>query len=138
MGHRADDGAEEHDPYERDRLERFRDAAIEAELATGAREETVEQARAHIVVRLARVTVGFVVLLAGLAMIVLPGPGWLVVLAGLVILSNDFVWAERTIAIVRRRIPADAEGRIPTTTWVMMGVAGGGGLALSVWWTMLR
>jgi hypothetical protein len=55
-----------------------------------------------------------------------------------VILSRDFVWAERTIAIVRNRIPADADGRIPTRTWVFMGAAAAIGVGASVWWTLLR
>jgi uncharacterized protein (TIGR02611 family) len=129
-----DHRSHEHEP----RFEALREAALEAELRTGGREETVEQARAHIAVRLARISIGFVVLLAGVAMLVLPGPGWLVVLAGLVILSNDFVWAERTVSIVRRRIPSGSDGRIPARTWIVMGAVGAGGIALSVWWTALR
>ncbi|CAN5374946.1 hypothetical protein BH24ACT7_BH24ACT7_04330 [soil metagenome] len=39
--------------------------------------------------------VGVPVLLLGIALIPLPGPGTLVVLAGLAILSLEFAWAER-------------------------------------------
>jgi uncharacterized protein (TIGR02611 family) len=39
--------------------------------------------------------VGGVVLLAGIAMIVLPGPAFLVIPAGLAILATEFEWAER-------------------------------------------
>jgi uncharacterized protein (TIGR02611 family) len=133
-----DDGRAPHDPEHEHRFEALREAAIEAELRTGPSDETVEQARAHIVVRLARISVGFLVLLGGIAMLVLPGPGWLVVFAGLVILSNDFVWAERTVSIVRRRIPSDSDGRVPARTWIVMAVLAAAGVALSVWWTVLR
>ena len=34
---------------------------------------------------------------AGLAMMVLPGPGIIVSIAGLVVLSTEFVWAERVL-----------------------------------------
>ena len=39
--------------------------------------------------------VGFTVVLLGVALIVTPFPGWLVILLGLSILSAEFVWARR-------------------------------------------
>jgi uncharacterized protein (TIGR02611 family) len=47
--------------------------------------------------RLAVLVVGCTVLAAGLAMLVLPGPGVLVVVAGLAILATEFAWAERAM-----------------------------------------
>ena len=47
--------------------------------------------------RLIVLVVGVSVLGAGLAMLVLPGPGILVVVAGLAILATEFAWAERTL-----------------------------------------
>ena len=49
------------------------------------------------IVRAAVALAGFVVVLAGLAMIPLPGPGLLVVAAGLAILALEFAWAERLL-----------------------------------------
>jgi uncharacterized protein (TIGR02611 family) len=49
------------------------------------------------VVRAAAVLAGFVVVLAGLAMIPLPGPGLLVTAGGLAILALEFAWAERLL-----------------------------------------
>ena len=43
--------------------------------------------------RLIVLVVGITVVAAGLAMFVLPGPGILVLLAGLAILATEFVWA---------------------------------------------
>jgi uncharacterized protein (TIGR02611 family) len=40
---------------------------------------------------------GFTVLLAGLALLVLPGPGLLVIAVGLTILALEFAWAERML-----------------------------------------
>jgi len=45
---------------------------------------------------------GFTVLLIGVAMIVTPGPGWLVILLGLSILSAEFVWARRLTTRLKR------------------------------------
>jgi hypothetical protein len=48
------------------------------------------------------VTTGGILLVAGIALLVLPGPGMLLVLAGLVVLSNSFPRLERHVEPVRR------------------------------------
>jgi uncharacterized protein (TIGR02611 family) len=53
--------------------------------------------------RIAVTIVGFAVLLAGVAMLVLPGPGIAVIIAGLAILATEYVWAERMLAEAKRR-----------------------------------
>ena len=52
---------------------------------------------------LAITVVGFSVLAAGIAMMVLPGPGLLVIMVGLAILAREFVWAERLLIKARQR-----------------------------------
>jgi uncharacterized protein (TIGR02611 family) len=42
-------------------------------------------------------TVGSVVLLAGVVMMVMPGPGMLAIVVGLAILATEFVWAQRAL-----------------------------------------
>ncbi|MFG0275113.1 MAG: PGPGW domain-containing protein [Phycisphaerales bacterium] len=61
------------------------DAQTQAE-HTGA--AVLRQAR-----RLVVLVIGLTVILAGVAMLVLPGPGWVAIFAGLGILSAEFVWA---------------------------------------------
>lgn len=39
--------------------------------------------------------VGILLVVIGLLMVPLPGPGWLVVFAGLALLATEFVWARR-------------------------------------------
>ena len=46
---------------------------------------------------------GFAVLLAGLAMLVLPGPGIVVIIAGLAILATEYVWAQRLLKIAKEK-----------------------------------
>lgn len=53
--------------------------------------------------RIAVGVVGGLVLAAGVAMIPYPGPGWLVVFAGLAILGSEFTWARRLLDAARRR-----------------------------------
>ena len=47
--------------------------------------------------RIARIVAGFALLLAGAAMILLPGPGWVTIALGLALLAPDFPWARRSL-----------------------------------------
>jgi uncharacterized protein (TIGR02611 family) len=47
--------------------------------------------------RVAVLVIGLALVAGGLAMLVLPGPGLLVVIAGLAVLATEFVWAERML-----------------------------------------
>ena len=53
--------------------------------------------------RLIVFVIGSIVLIAGLLMLVLPGPGILVIIVGLAILATEFVWAERLLIRARER-----------------------------------
>ena len=46
-------------------------------------------------------TVGFTVLFIGIAMIVLPGPAFIVIPAGIGILATEFVWARSLLKEVK-------------------------------------
>ena len=41
--------------------------------------------------------IGFTVLLVGVAMIILPGPAFIIIPLGLAILATEFVWAQRLL-----------------------------------------
>lgn len=103
-----------------DRRARLREAAIQAEMATGHQEATAEEARRNVFLRVGTIVVGFVVLLGGLAMIVLPGPGVLGILAGLGILSRELPWAERMMESVMKRTKLDELGDQPKWVQALM------------------
>ncbi len=46
---------------------------------------------------------GFAVLLAGAALLVLPGPGWLLIFVGLGILATEYMWARRLLDTAKRK-----------------------------------
>jgi uncharacterized protein (TIGR02611 family) len=53
--------------------------------------------------RVAIIAAGGALLLGGIAMLVLPGPGLLVIIAGLAVLAREFVWAERALERAKAR-----------------------------------
>lgn len=71
--------------------------------------------------RMAVSVAGFTVVIVGLVLVPLPGPGWLIVFAGLAILATEYVWAQRLLQfakdkvgqakdVVLRKKPAAASG----------------------------
>jgi len=56
--------------------------------------------------------VGFTVLLIGLALIVLPGPAFVVLPIGLAILASEFAWARLLLRRVRNKLKKN--GKKPT------------------------
>jgi uncharacterized protein (TIGR02611 family) len=53
--------------------------------------------------RLAKIITGFTLIIAGLFMIVLPGPGILTILGGLTLIAQEYVWARRLSDWVKDR-----------------------------------
>jgi hypothetical protein len=118
------------------RVEQIVSDLIEIELETGQREESVEEAERHLVVRVVRVVAGVVVLLLGLAMLGLPGPGVLVIALGLGLLAHDVPFARNLLDKVRDRLPQDEDGKLPRSTIIVMVVVGVGAVALSIGFTV--
>lgn len=121
----------------RERFGVLREAAIEAEYATGRHEETEAKAKRNVILRLATIVLGFVVLLGGLAMMILPGPGILGIIAGLGILSRELVWAERMLEYAKEKARVDELKEQPK--WVQVGawVITISAIAASLWYVML-
>ena len=141
--HGSDHHGSDHHEGILDRLDDFKhrveEAAIEAEFETGEREETVEEAKAHALVRVGRMSLGFLVVIVGIAALPLPGPGWLIIAGGLTILSKDVAWAERLLRYIRKRVPGIPEdGKIPRSSMATMAVVTLAAISASLWWTFSR
>lgn len=52
--------------------------------------------------RLGILLVGTGIIVLGILLIPLPGPGWAVVIAGLAVLATEFTWAERLLEFTKR------------------------------------
>jgi uncharacterized protein (TIGR02611 family) len=70
--------------------------------------------------------IGFAIIVTGLALIPLPGPGWLIVFAGLAVLSTEFAWAERLLRFARNKVHGWTEWvlRQPLAVRGLIGLAG--------------
>ena len=80
---------------------------------------------------------GFAVLGAGLAMLVLPGPGVVVILLGLALLATEFAWAERALdrtanraAAATSRVTASRSGTMLLGASAVSMIVGGGTAAV--------
>jgi uncharacterized protein (TIGR02611 family) len=82
---------------------------------------------------------GFTVVLIGIAMLVLPGPGLLVIAAGLGMLALEFAWAERVLERTLERMSQTGTrvrrlSRLEKAVSVAAALAGLGALiALALW-----
>jgi Putative transmembrane protein (PGPGW) len=89
------------------------------------------------VLRKAAVTVvGWLLLILGAAALVLPGPGLLLMLCGLVVLSRDYAWAARRTSPVRRRAMQAASAGVETYPRIAFSVLSALLLIAvgAVWW----
>lgn len=69
-------------------------------------------------------TLGWVLLVAGVAAIFLPGPGLLGIFAGLALLSQQYDWAERRVEPVRLRALRGAAEGVETWPRIVASVLG--------------
>jgi uncharacterized protein (TIGR02611 family) len=53
--------------------------------------------------RIVITVIGVLVLLAGLVLLVLPGPGWVLIFVGLSILGSEYVWAQRLLRVAKEQ-----------------------------------
>ena len=89
--------------------------------------------------RLGVVVLGVTLLLVGIALLVLPGPGLLLVLAGLITLASEFPKLERYVDPVRDRAMKAAEDSVASPLRIAVSVAAGLALvAAGVVWGLVR
>jgi uncharacterized protein (TIGR02611 family) len=67
--------------------------------------------------------VGALIVAVGLAAIPLPGPGWLIVFAGLFVLATEFLWAERLLEFTKRHVQRWTEWAAGQPIWVRLLLA---------------
>lgn len=77
---------------------------------TGVRARFREFWRRHraldLTYRIGVLVLGLAVIAVGVALVPLPGPGWLIVFAGLAVLASEFAWADRLLRFARSKVSA--------------------------------
>jgi hypothetical protein len=74
--------------------------------------------------RLALETVGWLLVVGGLAALVLPGPGLLMLFGGLAVLSQQYEWAERRLDPIKYRALKGAAESVETWPRIVMSTTG--------------
>jgi hypothetical protein len=67
---------------------------------------------------------GWVLVVAGIAALVLPGPGLLMLFGGLALLSQQYDWAERRLAPIKYRALKGAAESVDTWPRIVMSLTG--------------
>lgn len=104
------------------------------------RERKERHKQRHFAVRIGFGLVGVLVVLAGIALLVLPGPGWLVIAIGLGILALEFDPIERLLEKVLERLEDAGERAQKAKPWqkaigiaAAVAVAAGSIAAVLLW-----
>ncbi|MET8825376.1 TIGR02611 family protein [Streptomyces sp. NPDC004610] len=85
--------------------------AAKGERALGSRAPEFIKARRmlHVSWQVGVFVVGLAVVAAGAAMLVLPGPGWVVIFGGMAIWATEFVWAQLVLRWTKRKVTEAAQ-----------------------------
>jgi uncharacterized protein (TIGR02611 family) len=67
--------------------------------------------------------VGGLVVAVGLITIPLPGPGWLIVIAGLFVLATEFLWAERLLEFTKKHVKRWTDWVADRPVWLRVLIA---------------
>jgi len=75
--------------------------------------------------RVAFEALGWILVVAGIAALVLPGPGLLMIFAGMAILSQQYEWAEKRLEPVKQRALKAAEESVETWPRIVLSLLSG-------------
>ena len=86
-------------------------AAEQQEQALGSRAPAFIKARRvlHLSWQVGIFVVGLAVVVAGIIMLPLPGPGWVVIFGGMAIWATEFVWAQLVLRWTKRKVTEAAQ-----------------------------
>jgi len=94
----------------------------------------------HIMWRAGVLVVGLGLVGAGIAMLVLPGPGWGAIIVGLVVLASEYAWARRLLDPVKRWAGRAAQmaldPRVRRRNLILAAIAGAIVLAFVGWYVV--
>ncbi|MGA8846008.1 MAG: PGPGW domain-containing protein [Nocardioides sp.] len=90
-----------------------------------------------VVKRVGLEVVGWTLLVAGIAALILPGPGLLMIFAALAVLSQQYEWADRRLAPIKYRALKGAAESVENTPRILASLVGTLGLfAAGALWSL--
>jgi uncharacterized protein (TIGR02611 family) len=106
--------------------------------ATGLRERVRSMPGGAMVWRVGVTLVGVAIIAAGILLLPLPGPGWLIIFGGLGVLATEYEWAARLLRRARRFVGRWSRWTADQGLWVRIAVGLAGLLFLAAaiigWW----
>lgn len=92
----------------------------------------------RLVLRISLTVVGFAIIGLGVALIPLPGPGWVIVIAGMAVLALEYSWAHRLMTFTKRQVAAWLHwvGRQALWLRALIGLAGFVFISAVVWFSL--
>ena len=93
--------------------------------------------------RLAISLAGVAVIAVGIVLLPLPGPGWLIIFAGLGLLATEYAWAARLLKWLRYQFVRWARWMSQQPLWIqslgtVFGLSLLAAIALAAWWFVRR
>ncbi len=73
--------------------------------------------------RIGVTAISVVIIAGGVVLLPLPGPGWLIIFAGLGLLATEYTWAARLLAWVRDKVRDWTQWLRQRPTWVRALIA---------------
>jgi uncharacterized protein (TIGR02611 family) len=82
---------------------------------------------------------GLLVIVVGVILLPLPGPGWLIIFLGLAIWGTEFAWAKRLLGFARAQVERWTQWLLGQPRWVQVGYGALGllflgGVLFGSWW----
>jgi uncharacterized protein (TIGR02611 family) len=75
---------------------------------------------------------GFIVIVVGIVLLVVPGPGWVTIFLGLGIWATEFSWARNLLKFARRQVGAWTRWVRRQPRWVSIGIGAAGLIVVGV------
>jgi uncharacterized protein (TIGR02611 family) len=88
------------------------ESKVERPLGSRAPEFVKSRRALHLSWQVAVFVAGLAVVAGGVIMLPLPGPGWLVIFAGMAIWATEFVWAQLVLRWTKRKVTEAAQAAL--------------------------
>jgi uncharacterized protein (TIGR02611 family) len=110
---------------------------------SAARDRVKRSRSGAVTYRIVVAVLGLAIIAVGIILLPLPGPGWLIIFAGLGVLATEFAWASRLLGYARQRVRrwtdwVQSRSRPVQALIGLLFLTLAGALAYAAWYVYLR